>query len=392
MARRLGLCTIPFAGLALLAAPRAHAQDADDRERYTLRAELGSEYDSNAHRTETVAGVTNAPVVASPLARAVVSGTFYDVIAPGHEIALSASAAGKLFAAADARGEDVGIAESGLLWRAALGQRTTFALSGAYYEAFQRAAAAPDAGASATQDSAHHDFRSLTPSARLGLRVAPGLDLGAGGGYRLFVFKPARDFDFHAPMASVDARWARESSDGGADWEATLRGAFERRTFAGSPLVGASSACPVGPCPPSFGAGTRVDTFVTGGFDLARTGAVLLGGGYAVHVNSSNSFGSTATRHFASARFAAALPLELYLAARSELLLAARYADPAAGRAFLSIEDENRSHVRAELSRNLTPELQLIARYTFYFNPLGGSLAAYTRHTALLSLAFALEK
>ena len=127
---------------------------------------------------------------------------------------------------------------------------------------------------------------------------------------------------------------------------------------------------------------------------------MLLGAGYALHVNLSNSFGETVTRHFVTARFAAALPLDLFVSARAEILFA-RYADEvvvaqaegaAAGRAFVSIEDENRNNARVELSRGLGDRLQLIARYTFYANELGSGDVTYRRQTALLSLAFLFEK
>ena len=54
--------------------------------------------------------------------------------------------------------------------------------------------------------------------------------------------------------------------------------------------------------------------------------------------------------------------------------------DPAntAGRTYLSIEDENRSSARVDLSRNLTDRLQIIARYTFYANEITASRSGMT--------------
>ena len=49
----------------------------------------------------------------------------------------------------------------------------------------------------------------------------------------------------------------------------------------------------------------------------------------------------------------------------------------AAGNSFSSvesIEDENRSSVRVDLSRELGERLRLIARYTFYANELGNAV------------------
>jgi hypothetical protein len=62
-------------------------------------------------------------------------------------------------------------------------------------------------------------------------------------------------------------------------------------------------------------------------------------------------------------------------------------------RPWITFEDENRNNARLELSRNFGERLQLLARYTFYANELGtGAAVSYRRHTALLSLAFTLEK
>ena len=103
--------------------------------------------------------------------------------------------------------------------------------------------------------------------------------------------------------------------------------------------------------------------------ELTRTGRVLLTLGYAFHYNESNSFGETLIRHFAFARFATALPCAFYLAARADLLFAF-YRDPipvaqttdtsqmAGGKQFATIEDENRSSLRVDLSRDITAPLR----------------------------------
>jgi hypothetical protein len=380
----------------LLAASAASggARADEGTERYTLRAELGAEYDSNAHRAETVAGATNVPLVASPLARGVVSGALADAIADGQDIALSATAAGKLFTAADARDEDVAIAQSGAAWRLALGRHATLGASGAYYEAFQRG------GQDSTLALERRDFRSLSSGLRLGLGLAPGAELGLGGGYRYFVFKPDRDIDFRGPTAALDLRWARETADQAADWELGLSALYEHRAFAGPALVNTCQPpSSVGTtCPPTVGAALRTDDFLVAGVEVARTGAVLVGAGYTLNYNVSNSFGETVMRHIATARFAAALPLQLFLGANAELLFA-HYPNgtvigvvDVGGRPFASIDDENRSNVRAYLTRNLGERVQLIARYAFYGPALGSTPVSYRRQTALLAVSFTIDK
>ena len=63
-----------------------------------------------------------------------------------------------------------------------------------------------------------------------------------------------------------------------------------------------------------------------------------------------------------------------------------------AGKPFVNIEEENRSSVRVDLSRDVGARLRALLRYTFYANELGSSGGTYRRHTLLLSLAFVLEK
>ena len=136
--------------------------------------------------------------------------------------------------------------------------------------------------------------------------------------------------------------------------------------------------------------------------EVTRTGRVLIGAGYAFHHNASNSFGETVIRHIAIARFAAPLPLGLYLAARADLLFAF-YRDPVP---VAQATDTRRwsAASRSSTSRTRTARacastcratsasaLRAVVRYTFYANELGASSGIYRRHTLLLSLAFAFE-
>jgi hypothetical protein len=379
---------LAFGGLAVFgAAGVARAQEAPslDTLRYQLRGELGVELDSNARRTEEIRGVNSPAPVSSLVQRVVVSAALVDNPAAGHEVAVAATAAGKWFDAADAKKENVAIAQSSLVWRAALGPRARLALAGGYYEAFQN----PDAGAD------RRDFRSLAPGLQLSWPFGDTLDLTVGAGYRMFRFKADHAYDFVAPTAGADLRWVRALEEG-ADWDVAAGAAFERRDFAGTALVACDPPSPNGlPC---VGTAGRLDRFVLGHAEVTRTGRLLTSLGYALHYNTSNSFGESVTRHFAIVRFAASLPAGLYVTGRADLLFA-RYSDPlaigqaATGNAYVSIEDENRSSFRLDVARDFGERLRAFARYTFYANELGSNSAlSYHRHTLLISLALLLEK
>ena len=213
----------------------------------------------------------------------------------------------------------------------------------------------------------------------------------AGGG----VAEMLRSFLGYARGVGVNVRWLYDT-EGGADWEARAGAALEYRRFGGP------AHCPPDglSCP---GTVPRNDEFLIAQGELTRTGRVLLTLGYAFHYNASNSFRETLSRHIGFTRVATALPFGLYLAARADLLFAF-YRDPipvaqttdtsqmVAGKPFATIEDENRSSVRVDLSRDIIAPLRAILRYTFYANELGGNSGTYRRNTLLLSLAFTYEK
>ncbi len=390
-ARARALLLIPLA----LGAASARAQDVGepppDNEHYQVMAELGLEYDSNAHRVEEVAGTAGA-VVGSFLQRLVLNAQLADQVAPRQTIAWSATVAGKVFDAPAARSEDVAIAQSSLMWRSALGARTWLAPAGTYYEAFQ------SWGPEGDPAGERRDFRSLAPTLELRSGLSNSVDLGLAAGYRWLLFKPDRDFDFDGPTAGINLRWLVDT-ESGADWEARASAAVEYRNFAGPAFVGNCLPDHL-PCP---GPAVRNDDFLVAQADLTRTGRVLLGAGYVFGYNASNSFGQTLVRHVAIARLATALPLGLYLAARADLSFVfyrdsiplAATGDTTAmvgGKPFVNIEDENRSSVRVDLSRDVSERLRALLRYTFYANELGSSVGTYRRQTLLLSLAFVLEK
>jgi hypothetical protein len=359
-----------------------------DSERYTLRAEIGAEYDSNAHRAEIITGFPNPPVIASPLERLVLSWALSDAVADDQSVALAATAGAKLFDAPAAHDEDVAIAQSSAAWQATFGPSTSLTASGAYYEAFQRAST------DLTEASERRDFRSLAPELRLQRALGDTLTLGIAAGARWFVFKPDRDYDFYASVASADLRWLR-LPDGGADWEASAGLGYEHRSFAGPALVD----CPTVPMSGvgCSGPDLRADDLLSAHADVVRTGRVLLGAGYGFSANLSNSFGETVTRHALNARLAAPLPLGLSLAARGEVLLAF-YRDEVPvgqllpGSPFVSIEDENRSSLRVDLSRALGAHWRALARYTLYANEITAAPIQYRRETLLLSLVYTEEK
>jgi hypothetical protein len=362
-----------------------------DDERVNLRAEIGAEYDSNVHRTEKIAGTDGPAITGSPLARAVVGWSAADRIGTRQDVAFSILGAAKRFIASQAQNENVGIVDTAGSWRIAVGTRTRIGLGATYYEAVQAGTPTEQALSGEARD-----FRSLTPVLRLSVSVGDAGTAVIGAGYRRFVYKPLRAYDFDAPAFSASYRLVKETADGGADWDISVSAGVEMRRFAGPRLIAQVAGCTPATCTTiADPTGARHDDqFFVGRIDVTRTGTVLLGGTYAIQWNRSNSYGETLLRHVGAVQFATRLPLGIYLAARSELVYVS-YADRVTvaagptGQQSASIDDENRSQVRAELTRDISARLQLVARYSLYLNPLGQ--ADYLRHTGTLSVAFTVD-
>ena len=374
----------------VLALVRAAPAAADDDERVSARAEIGVEYDDNVHHVEQIPTVDAVPV-GSALTRAVVGWAASDRLSDSQDVAFSVRGGMKLFAASAARSENVGIVDTSAAWRLAPNPRTRVGVSATYYEAIQAGTFTERA-----QSLDARDFRSIVPTLRAARAFTDLGTLGAVLGYRSFMYKPLRTYDFQAPVLGLEHRFTRETSDGDADWDVMSAVGVELRRFSGVRLVHPTSGCMAEPCEVTDPAGTRhADQFVTGQLDVTRTGRVLVGAGYAVQWNRSNSYAESLIRHVGSVRFTAPLPLGIYLAARAELVyvtypekVAIAFAGPS-GQVSASIEEETRSQVRAELSRDLTEHVQLLGRYSLYANALGQG-GQYRRQTAMLSLIYTL--
>ncbi len=363
----------------------------DDDEKVSAHAEIGAEYDNNVHRVEQLPG-DRIGVVGSALARAVVGLSVSDRLTASQDVAFSVLGAAKLFAAPAARSENVGIVETSGAWNLMLSPRTRAGVGATYYEATQSGTATERALAAERDMVAEaRDFRSLVPSLRALHAIGDGATLGLSVGHRWFVYKPLPDYDFRAPVASLEYRFVHETAEGDAEWELVSAANVELRRFSGPRLQVQTPGCAPDVCvtiPDPSGA-RHTDQFLSAQLDLTRTGRILVGAGYAIQWNRSNSYAESLIRHVASIRLTAPLPLGLYFAARTELVYVS-YPDKVAlvmgtsGQPGATIEEETRSQVRGELTRDLSQRLQLMARYTFYANAIGQG--QYRRQTATVSL------
>ncbi len=365
--------------VAALAGTSAGARAANEL-RYGLRLEGGGEYDSNPGRQEQVEGsAAPADVTAATALRLVSALDLALLTGGGHLLSVAVEGAGKRFLDPVVQDEDLLVVDGRFAADFALGERNRLALQLAHYDAFQRASVLPEA----------RDFRSTSPSLRFEHRRDRARFSG-GAGWRWFVFKPERSYDFQSPTAFL-SYWQSVSpplEEPGAEWDWRLTASFEGRRFR-------SRRCVMGAaCPPTVPADRRMDRFFAVTAEVNRTGEVLVGAGLAGQLNDSNSYGESLVRGAAYLRGVLLLPWELSLAGRAELV-ATRYADAVqVGRdpagAFLSIEEEGRTTLRLELMRPFGPHLEAGLRYSFWTTALGTETVSYQRHNLLAFVAFLL--
>ena len=363
--------------------------------RLTLRLELGPEYDSNANRSEVVAGAENAdPPTGSGLLRA----TAKVGLAWRRGINLLRVQAGlgtKVFFNPDVLDQSVVIVQASADDRVALGRWGEFAIVGDYYDAFQDLAVTR-----CTNCFRRRDFRTGTSTMRLTLFDGPGT-FWFGGGYRGFQYKPDPYFDFNAPMGEAGASVTKRLGHGEDPHDLTLSASYrvERRAYDGI-AQGRDNAPECSPSQPlvegcivttNF---ARSDTFHEAGVELSYVGTLLAALGYTAQLNLSNSFGQSLLRHLITLRLSYRLPWQLYASAKLQLMVS-KYLDPVllnqkvSSQTFVTIEDENRNAVILDLERAV-PKLGLAvnARYSFFTNELGSPPTSFRRHVGYVGLTY----
>jgi hypothetical protein len=361
--------------VVLLLAGLSGPMQAQAAPRFELRGEFGPEYDTNPTRAERLSAAADLAPGPSALSRFVTSASGAWGFAPGVGLSLSGGVGGKRFVNADAHGEDVLVAQASGVVTMGVTDAVRLALSGAYYDAFQRG------------PTDRRDFRSGAPGLRLDRRFAEHGVLSVAGGYRWYAFKSDDAFSFSGPTASVRVHqsFPGDLGKGAADWDWDAMASLEWRGFAGP-------ACERDVCTDAVGP-RHTDRFWLISGEITRTSAMLVGAGAAVHVNRSNSYGESLVRGALHLRSVLPLPARFSLSARAEVVTT-RYADslplvrdPEMGTPRISIEDESRSTLRIELARPLSANVEIGTRYTLYTSAPSTGPLDFRRQTVLLYLA-----
>jgi hypothetical protein len=359
--------------------------------RFGLTLSIGPEYDSNANRAEIVHGDTMAPdsPTGSFLIRS--TGTLRFAWKTDYNVLrLSIGGGGKLYFNPDVFDQDVFALSLSGEERVRVARFMNLAFVGDYYDAFQLPVAPFRA----------RDFRSGSAVGRVYLLDRLG-EVALSGGYRGFQYKPDPYFNFEAGQATAYAV-ARLNFGANDDHELDVAASYhvERRFFPGVIEMIDQSRLECLPGRPfqdtCLVAGTtkRSDWWHEGGFELTYVGPVLVGVGYGLQLNLSNSFGQSLLRQLVTLKLAYRFPWQLYATLKAQLFVT-RYLDPVlldtniATQTFITIDDENRNAVIVDLERPLGGSgLALNARYSVFTNELTASPVSFLRQVVYLGLTY----
>jgi len=361
----------------------------------TLRLEVGPEYDSNANRSEIVAGANNPdPPVGSALVRttARVGLQWKRGI---NLLKVQAGLGAKVFFNPAVLDQSVLVVQGGFEDRLRLAQSAALSFAADYYDAFQDLIAPV-----CTDCLRRRDFRTGTAGGKLAFYDGPGA-FWFGVGYRGFLYKPDEYFNFHAPTGDIGASVSAQLGPAEDPHDLTFAATYhlERRAYGGLRQVRGNDPT----CAPDLpladgclvtGSDDRTDFFHELGAEISYVGVLLASLGYSAQLNRSNSFGQSLLRHVVTLRLSYRFPWELYASVKAVLQVSTgldrvQLDTRISNLTFATIEDENRNAVIADLERNI-PKLGLAVnvRYSFFANELGTQQTSFRRHVGYLGLTY----
>jgi hypothetical protein len=363
--------------------------------RFGLSLSLGPEYDSNANRAEVVAGAESPDSPEGSFLLRTTANAQLVWKSGINLLRLSAGIGGKVYFDPAVFDQDVLALQLSGEERVRIARFMHLAALGDYYDAWQLS----------VPPYRHRDFRSGSVLGRVYLSDALG-EVALSGGYRAFEYKPDPYFDFQGGQATAYAV-ARAHFGANDDHELDVAATyhFERRYFNGvvQEFLQNNETDPTLQC--AYGhkildrclvAGTaqRDDWFHEAGLEVTYVGPLLVGVGYGIQINQSNSFGQSLLRQLVTLKLAYRLPWNLYATVKAQIYFT-QYLDPVLldravnTQQFITIEDENRNAVIVDLERPIANTgLALDARYSVYTNELTSSPVSFLRQVIYLGLTY----
>ncbi len=366
--------------LVLALAGRATHADASP---WNLTLEAGAEADTNVQRVETDAADTVQPIEALALRSAVRVEHADHVL--GGSLVLATSASARVIAndRSETSVEDIGLVAADARWVHMLGERPV---------GLGVAVQAADAFA-LDADIGDRTFRNLGADGLLVLRPSDTRRITLAVGGRQFEYKPATEYSYSAPAASLRLDmllWGADDGTRTLELASTL--GFEARDFNAAALV---DTCPPGINDVSCTATSsflRRDRFHRAEAEVTYVGTRVVSLGYQLIVIDSNSYGESLVRHRITLSGTTMIVPKLYLTGIGTLQID-QYPDglliatDLQRTSFENLEDENRSSLQFRLGYRFSDAWSVEMRGAIWRDIGGGDSSMPTDfHRSLLYL------
>jgi hypothetical protein len=348
---------------------------------WSLTLEAGAEADTNVQRVETDPSQSVVPI--SALALRTGARIEHGDRVLGGTLALAGTASARVITndRVETSPEDIGLLAADARYVHPIGERPVGV--GVAVQAADAVALDADVG--------DRTFRNLGADALLVLRGSDTRRLTLALGGRQFDYKPAPEFSYRAPAASLRldlVLWAADDGVRSLELASTL--AFEAREF--------NSAALVDICPPGMNAASctgtssflRRDGYNRADAQLTYVGTRIASLGYQLVVIDSNSYGESLVRHRVTLSGTTEIAAKVFLTGIATLQID-QYPDgiliatDLQRTEFSNLEDENRSSLQVRLGRRLSDAWSIEMRGALWRDLGGGSTAMPTEfHRELL--------
>ncbi len=354
------------------------SEDTTSDWKFSFRLSAGGEWDTNAKRA--IKGTSGSDVVGDGLIRLLVDTDVRFDPAPGHQISAGYLLGAKRFFGQG--GEDLLVHNLFLSTAHTLTPWLVVTLAGAAKMSRIR--------------SRTRDYNLAYGEAAVLVRPLSLLELEGHGGLTLFTFPAESNYDYLGPRAgaAVHVRPVRGLTlTGGFDW-------VWRRYDGNALVIGTAldeNGVPVNRltfCTPEDQAsgisctarGDRRDTEAQISINAVYRGTFVVGGGYLLRLQRSNSDLEQVDRHRVSAFATVGLPFDFMvnLVAALQINNGVSITDTK----FLAEDDENQNSLQAGIGYRITEDLVAEVRYALFANQFATNDVSFLRQTVYLGLGY----
>ena len=364
----------------------------------TTSGEIGVEWDTNIHRTETVNGLRGGLPIRQMALMRLGLRTHGERLAKGLGFQWDGYAGGKFFFGEEGQRENVGIVSvSGQVSKKLQDDKPLIGLSLSHYDAFGFDPF------SVGLEFSGRNFRStrLGAFASLNLGTRSSFTLRADGSR--FEFKSNSDFDWWGGAVGADLRsriWTGHVDPNEEQTTSSIDTALSynvsRRSFGSDAFINSCSDGDDSQNCLLLSEQSRRDLAHQLTASLSYTGRRLAHVRYVLAVNDSNSRGFGQTRHRIELGGTTPLTESVFLTLKGTVRLnffhsTLRLAPSVNSQGFVSVDEENRNSLTALVSQYIGERLALEVRYSLFSNEIASDEQRFRRQTFYAGLNWQLD-